>query len=82
MNKKEIEKDYKKKIRLIKNYNKFYYDKNNPAVLDSVYDELKRNTQQKLDDNKSSLNKLSASKLETLSKNLNAVGRAPSAGEN
>ena len=42
MNKKEIEKDYKKKIGLIKYYNKFYYDKSKPAVPDSTYDELKR----------------------------------------
>ena len=42
MIKKEIEKDYKKKIRLIKYYNKFYYDKSKPAVPDSTYDELKR----------------------------------------
>ena len=41
MNKKEIEKQYKKKIELIKKYNKFYYDKSNPKVSDKEYDKLK-----------------------------------------
>ena len=43
MNKKEIEKQYKKKIELIKKYNKFYYDKSNPLVSDKEYDYLKKN---------------------------------------
>ena len=42
MNKKEIEKQYKNKIKLINTYNKYYYDKNNPIVLDKKYDELKK----------------------------------------
>ena len=41
MNKKEIENQYKEKIELINNYNKFYYDRNKPKVSDKVYDELK-----------------------------------------
>ena len=42
MNKKEIENQYKKKIKLINNYNKFYYQKSKPKVSDKVYDELKK----------------------------------------
>ena len=41
MSKKDIEKKYKKKIKLISTYNKFYYDKSNPSVSDKEYDELK-----------------------------------------
>ena len=41
MNKNEVEKKYKKKIKLISKYNKFYYDKSNPIVSDKEYDELK-----------------------------------------
>ena len=42
MNKKEIETIYKKKIKLINNYNKNYYDKNSSLVTDKEYDELKK----------------------------------------
>ena len=42
MNKINIEKIYKKKIKLITEYNKFYYQNNNPKVSDKVYDELKK----------------------------------------
>ena len=42
MNKKKIKEEYNKKIKLIKKYNKLYYDKNQPAVLDSSYDKLKK----------------------------------------
>ena len=41
MNKKEIETQYKKKIKLFKKYNKFYYTESNPLVSDHEYDELK-----------------------------------------
>ena len=41
MNKKEIKKEYKKKISLLINYNKFYYDKSKPLVTDNEYDDLK-----------------------------------------
>jgi len=42
MDKKKIQIEYKKKIKLIKNYDKYYYDKSNPLVNDKQYDELKR----------------------------------------
>ena len=42
MNKKKIQLKYEKKIKLINNYNKNYYDKNNPLVTDSEYDHLKK----------------------------------------
>ena len=42
MNKKEIETEYKKKIRLISEYNEFYYDKSSPKISDQNYDELKK----------------------------------------
>jgi DNA ligase (NAD+) len=42
MNKKEIENQYKKKNKLIKNYNKYYYDKSKPLISDRKYDELKK----------------------------------------
>ncbi len=41
MDKKEIQKLYKKKIRLLNRYNQYYYDKNKPLVDDKNYDELK-----------------------------------------
>ncbi len=41
MNKKEIEGIYKKKIKLIKKFNKYYYDRSEPIVSDSEYDKLK-----------------------------------------
>jgi DNA ligase (NAD+) len=43
MNKKKIESDYKKKIKLLTNYNKNYYDTSKPLVSDKEYDELKHN---------------------------------------
>ena len=42
MNKKIIGKEYKKKIRLISEYNEFYYDKSSPKISDQNYDELKK----------------------------------------
>ena len=42
MNKKKIENYYLQKIDLIKKYNKYYYDKSKPLVLDSDYDDLKK----------------------------------------
>ena len=38
MKKKEIQKIYKKKIKLIKKFNEFYYNKSKPAVTDEEYD--------------------------------------------
>jgi len=37
-----IKKNYLKKTKLLNKYNKFYYDKNNPAVNDQEYDQLKK----------------------------------------
>ena len=41
MKKKEIQKKYKNKIKLISKYNTSYYDKSDPIVNDHVYDDLK-----------------------------------------
>ncbi|MDA8809160.1 NAD-dependent DNA ligase LigA [Candidatus Pelagibacter bacterium] len=41
MNKKKIESDYKKKIKLLNSYNKEYYDASKPLVSDKEYDDLK-----------------------------------------
>ena len=42
MNKKKIQIEYVQKINLINEFNKFYYDNNNPKVSDQEYDELKK----------------------------------------
>ena len=42
MNKKEIIKNYQKKIKLIKKYNKLYYNNDAPKVSDAEYDKLKK----------------------------------------
>ena len=42
MHSQKIVKLYKKKIKLINEYNKFYYNKNSPKVSDKEYDELKK----------------------------------------
>ena len=42
MDKKKIKKQYLKKIELINNYNKYYYDTSNPLVSDREYDEVKK----------------------------------------
>ena len=42
MNTKKIKDKYKDKIKLIKKYNKFYYNISNPKVSDKEYDELKK----------------------------------------
>ena len=42
MNKKEVQSKYNKKIKLINNYNKYYYNKSAPLVSDSDYDEIKK----------------------------------------
>ena len=41
MDKKEIQKLYQKKIKLLNKYNQYYYDKNKPLVDDKNYDDLK-----------------------------------------
>ena len=42
MNKKEIKKEYNKKIKLINKYKKYYYDNSSPIVSDKEFDELKK----------------------------------------
>ena len=42
MNKKEIQKKYNNKIKLIDKYNDHYFDKSQPLVSDHVYDNLKK----------------------------------------
>ena len=42
MNKKKIESEYKKKIKLIINCNKNYYNESKPLVTDEKYDDLKK----------------------------------------
>ena len=42
MNKKEIESKYINKIKLLNEFNKFYYDKSNPKISDKEYDDLKK----------------------------------------
>jgi DNA ligase (NAD+) len=41
MYKKEIESEYKKKIKLLTSYNKNYYDASKPLITDKEYDDLK-----------------------------------------
>ncbi len=38
----KIEKEYLKKIKLFQEYNKYYYEKNNPKITDSEFDLLKK----------------------------------------
>jgi len=42
MSKKDIQRKYKEKIRLISKFNNFYYNKSDPLVSDSEYDNLKK----------------------------------------
>ena len=42
MNKKLVKENYIKKIKLLKKYNLFYYDKSDPLITDEVYDNLKK----------------------------------------
>ena len=42
MNREKIQKDFKKKLRLINKYNNFYFDKSKSIVSDKEYDDLKR----------------------------------------
>ena len=42
MKNKKIQENYKKKIDLIKKFNKQYYDSNKPSISDSEYDKLKQ----------------------------------------
>ena len=42
MSKKEIQKKYNQKIKLLNRYNKHYFDNSSPIVTDKIYDELKK----------------------------------------
>ena len=42
MSKKEIQKEYNKKIKAINNYNNYYYNESSPLVSDKEYDEVKK----------------------------------------
>jgi DNA ligase (NAD+) len=42
MNKKEIQENYNKKIELINDYNRYYYNESSPLISDGEYDEIKR----------------------------------------
>ena len=42
MNKKEVQKEYSKKIKLINDYNNYYYNQSSPIVSDKEYDEVKK----------------------------------------
>ena len=42
MSKKEVQKEYNKKIKLINNYNDYYYNQSSPIVSDREYDEIKK----------------------------------------
>ncbi len=57
-----IKKNYLKKIKIIKKYNKFYYEDNNPKVSDQEYDELKLEILQIEKENKNFVNIDSPSK--------------------
>ena len=75
MNKKEIQKEYNKKIKLFNQYNKYYYNNSSPIVSDKEFDELKQNIlllekKYKFIDSKKSPNKIVGYKP---SKNFNKV---------
>ena len=42
MSNKEIQRQYDNKVKLLKKYNNFYFDKSNPIISDKDYDELKK----------------------------------------
>ena len=44
----KIEKKYLKKIKLFQEYNKYYFDKNNPKITDSEFDLLKKEISKKI----------------------------------
>ena len=37
-----IEKEYRNKIKLLKNYNEYYYEKSDPKISDFEFDNLKK----------------------------------------
>ncbi len=42
MSNKQIQRQYENKVKLLKKYNNFYFDKSNPIISDKDYDELKK----------------------------------------
>ena len=42
MKKEKIQNLYKNKIKLLRKYNKFYFDKSDPIITDHEYDKLKK----------------------------------------
>ena len=42
LNRSKIIKDFKNKISILKKHNHYYYNKDNPKITDSDYDELKK----------------------------------------
>ena len=45
MKNQKIKEEYQKKIKLIKEYNKNYYDESNPSVSDHEFDLLKKDVE-------------------------------------
>ncbi len=65
----DLIKNYQRKIKLIKRYNKLYYNDDSPSVTDSVYDKLKKEVVE-LEDENSFLKKFGSVK--------NIIGSQPS----
>ena len=62
MNSALIKKKYLEKIKLLKKYNKYYYEKNNPKISDREYDQLKLEILNLEEENKDLSNEESPSK--------------------
>ena len=75
MKTKSIEKEYKKKIKLFKKYNEYYFDKSKPLVPDYIYDKLKNEILSIENENKNLNSKDSPSKILGFkpSKNFNKI---------
>ena len=75
MKTKSIEKEYKKKIKLFKKYNEYYFNKSKPLVPDYIYDKLKNEILSIENENKNLNSKDSPSKILGFkpSKNFNKI---------